>query len=69
MQTEALCFLFTLLVLHLFSTLIKKLTTVGEGALKESNRKSPNLAVKRDCGTGVVAPVSLVRAAAPYLQR
>lgn len=31
--------------------------------------KSSNFSVKRDCGTGVVSPSSLYRAAAPYLQR
>ena len=30
---------------------------------------TPNTSVKRDCGTGVVSPVDLFRAAAPYLQR
>lgn len=28
-----------------------------------------NMSVKRDCGTGVVSPISRLRAAAPYLQR
>lgn len=30
---------------------------------------SSNFSVKRDCGTGVASPASLVHAAAPYLQR
>jgi hypothetical protein len=32
-------------------------------------KNTSNLSVKRDCGTGVVSPVGLFRAAAPYLQR
>ncbi len=41
---------------------------------RDSNREAmlsarPNMAVKRDCGTGVAGFLSRLRAAAPYLQR
>lgn len=37
--------------------------------MAESASSWHNISVKRDCGTGVVSPASLFRAAAPYLQR